>query len=145
MKAIWVKKPHLEELNQWVKNSLIDHLGIKFTKVEEDALHATMPVNAKTMQPMQILHGGATAALAETVANAAANFCVDFSKQVCVGLELNVNHIKSVQSGFVTAIARPLHLGRTTQVWDIRIYNDQNRLTAASRLTVAILEREIPK
>lgn len=128
-----------------MKNSLIDHLGIKFMKVEEDALHATMPVDAKTMQPMQILHGGATAALAETVANAAANFCVDFSKQVCVGLELNVNHIKSVQAGFVTAIARPLHLGRTTQVWDIRIYNDQNRLTAASRLTVAILEREISK
>jgi uncharacterized protein (TIGR00369 family) len=90
---------------------------------------------------MGIVHGGATAALAETVASAAANYCVDPGK-VCVGLDLNINHIRAVSGGFVTAVAKPLHLGKTTQVWEIKIMNEAGQLISAARLTIAILSRD---
>lgn len=100
-----------------------------------------MPVDHRTKQPLGILHGGASCVLAETVGNAAANYCVDVNNKTCVGLEINVNHIRAVQSGIVTGIAKPLHIGRTTQVWEIRIYNEGKQLTAVSRLTVAVLDK----
>lgn len=140
-KSIWVTPTTVEEINQWGKNSLLGHLGIVFTEMGPDFLTATMPVAAHTKQPLGILHGGASCVLAETVGNAAANYCVDVHKKTCVGLEINVNHIRSVRSGLVTAIAKPLHLGRTTQVWEIRIQNEANQLVAVSRLTVAVLDK----
>lgn len=140
-KSIWVTKTTVEQINSWAHNSLLSHLGIVFTEMTDDSLTATMPVDHRTKQPLGILHGGASCVLAETVGNAAANYCVDVNNKTCVGLEINVNHIRAVQSGIVTGIAKPLHIGRTTQVWEIRIYNEGKQLTAVSRLTVAVLDK----
>ncbi len=142
MKTIWFAPVSLEEINRRASQSLCDHLAIEFIAIGDDYLTARMPVDVRTMQPMGILHGGASCVLAETVASAAANYCVDQSKQVCVGLEINVNHIRSVRGGFVLGKASPLHLGKTTQVWDIQMQNEQNQLTAVSRLTLAVLQKK---
>lgn len=139
---IWITPLTLEEVNQRCKNSLSDHLGILFTEIGKDFLTATMPVDQRTMQPMGIMHGGASAALAETVGSAAANYCIDQNVSVCVGLDLNINHIRPVKSGYVKGIAKPFHLGKTTQVWEIRIVNEVGNLISVSRLTMAILSKE---
>jgi len=139
--AIWKTEISTAELNQRSKGSLSDLLGIVYTEVGPDFLEASMPVTPKTMQPMGILHGGASAALAETVGSAAGNFCVDLEKFLCVGLDLNINHIRPVKSGSLKGVAKPFHLGRKTQVWEIKILNDGGDLVAISRLTLAIIER----
>lgn len=100
-----------------------------------------MPVDHRTKQPAGILHGGASAALAETLGSMAANLCVDRSKKSCVGLEINANHIRQVRSGFVYGVAMPIHIGATTQLWDIQIRNDKDKLVCISRLTMAVLNR----
>ncbi|MBM3184422.1 MAG: hotdog fold thioesterase [Chlamydiae bacterium] len=141
MSSIWFTPFPIEEINQRAKDSLSDHLGIEFTEMGNDFLVASMPVLPHTMQPMGILHGGATCALAETVGSAAANYCIDQKEKVCVGLEINVNHMKAVRSGIIRAVAKPFHLGKTTQVWDIKIYDEKNQLIAASRLTMAVLSK----
>lgn len=138
---IWAYPINLELLQERSKNSLSDHLGIVFTEVGDDYLTATMPVDRRTMQPFGILHGGATCALAENVASAAANFCIDPKTHLCVGMEINVNHLKAVKEGKIRGVARPYHLGKRTQVWEIKIFNSQNQLTAISRLTLAVIER----
>jgi len=138
---IWKIPVTADEINHRCRNTLCDHLGIEITKVGDDHMVARMPVDRRTHQPMGIVHGGATAALAETVASAAANYCVDPGK-VCVGLDLNINHIRAVSGGFVTAVAKPLHLGKTTQVWEIKIMNEAGQLISAARLTIAILSRD---
>lgn len=140
--SIWNAPFTLEEINRRCKNSLCDHLGIEFTEIGRDFLTAIMPVDKRTIQPMGVLHGGATAALAETVGSAAANYCIDQSLFVCVGLDLNINHIKAVKSGPIKAIAKPFHLGKTTQVWEIQVVNKEGNLIAVSRLTMAILAKE---
>ena len=122
-KPIWLTPINVEEINTRSRNTLSDHLGIEFTEIGDEHLTATMPIDRRTLQPMGIMHGGASCALAETVGSAAANYCIDQNTKRCVGLEINVNHIRQVRSGTVTGIAKPLHLGRTTQVWDIKIYN----------------------
>jgi len=142
MKPIWFMSVTLEEINRRAKQSLSDHLAIEFIEIGNNYLSAKMPVNTRTMQPMGILHGGASCALAETVGSAAANYCIDQEKAVCVGLEINVNHIKSVKDGFVVAKAMPLHLGKTTQVWDIQIRTEALLLVAISRLTLAVLQKK---
>lgn len=142
-KSIWFKPISLEEINERAKNSLCSCLRMEFIEVGNDFLIAKMPVNDKTIQPMGILHGGATCALAESVASAAANYCVDPGLKVCVGLEINVNHIRAVRYGCcITAKTTPLHLGKTTQVWDIKIRKEDNDLVAVSRLTLAILDKK---
>jgi 1,4-dihydroxy-2-naphthoyl-CoA hydrolase len=138
---MWKSTISLEEINARAKNSLSDHLGITFVEVGDDFLTARMPIASEIMQPMGIMHGGASAALAETVASAAANYCVDPTKKVCVGLELNINHIRPMYSGHIDAIARPLHLGKTTQVWDIKIYEPGHKLVSVSRLTLAVVDK----
>ncbi len=140
-KPIWITPLTLEEVNFRSKNTLSDHLGIEFTEIGDDHLVATMPVDPRTIQPMGLLHGGATCALAETVGSAAANYCIDQTRKVCVGLDLNINHIRPVRSGMITGIARPFHLGKTTQVWEIKIYNELKQLTAISRLTMAVIDK----
>jgi uncharacterized protein (TIGR00369 family) len=137
---IWTIPVNVEEINHRCKNTLVDYLGIEFIGVGDDHITARMPVDRRTNQPMGIVHGGATAALAETVASAAANYCVVGSK-ICVGLDLNINHIRQVSSGFVTAVAKPLHLGKTTQVWEIKIVNEAGQLVSAARLTIAVLAK----
>lgn len=139
---IWKRPLSLEELNHRNQNSLISHLGIEFVEIGEDFLSAKMAVDFRTIQPMGILHGGASCALAETVGSVAGNYCLSEPEQVCVGLEISANHIRMVQSGFLWATAKPFHLGRKTQVWEIKICDERKRLIAISRLTLAVIEKK---
>ena len=118
-----------------------EHLGIRFSELGENFIKATMPVNDKTKQPYGLLHGGASAALAETLGSAASALVIDLSKWICVGIEINANHIRAVKEGMVTATCTPLHIGATNHVWDIRITDEKNKLVCVSRLTVAILKK----
>jgi 1,4-dihydroxy-2-naphthoyl-CoA hydrolase len=131
----------LELLNKMGTNTMVSHLGIEFTAIGEDWLEAKMPVDARTHQPLGLLHGGASVALAETMGSVAATFCVDLKTQYCVGLDINANHIKSVKSGFVYGKTKPLHIGKKTHVWEIRITNDEKELVCISRLTMAVIDR----
>jgi 1,4-dihydroxy-2-naphthoyl-CoA hydrolase len=143
MKPIWHSlKVSLDQLNDYGKNTMSGHLGMEFTEIGPDYLRMIMPVNDLTRQPYGLLHGGASAALAETVGSVASSLIIDIEKQICVGLEINANHIKGVKDGYVHAIARPLHIGSTTHVWDIRICDDHNKLVCVSRLTVAIRDKK---
>ncbi|WP_243442625.1 hotdog fold thioesterase [Sandarakinorhabdus sp. AAP62] len=123
-------------------NSLAAHLGIVITAIGDDSITATMPVDARTVQPHGRLHGGASVALAETVGSLAANLTLDPVQQIAVGLDINANHIRPVKQGLVIATARPEALGRTTQVWSIRIVDEQDRLVCISRLTMAVIPVE---
>ena len=138
--AIWHTRPTLEQLNRPVP-TLNKALGIQFTEVGADFLRATMPVDHRTHQPMGLLHGGASVALAETLGSAGAYLCVDASQFNVVGLEINCNHVRGVRAGVVTGTARPLHLGKSTHIWEIRITDEADRLVAISRITVAILSK----
>ena len=129
----------LQLVNELSRNTLIDHLGIVFTAAGDDWLQATMPVDARTKQPYGLLHGGASVVLAETLGSSAGNLCVDPSQQVCVGLEINANHLRAGRSGVVTGTARALHVGRTTQVWEIRIEDEAGKPVCISRLTLAVV------
>ena len=120
---------------------LVPHLGIELVEAGPDYLKGRMPVDARTRQPFGLLHGGASVALAETLASVASAATLDLTKKICVGLEINANHLRGVSSGWVTGIVRPIQLGRTTHVWDIRISDEAERLTCISRCTVAILDR----
>ncbi len=131
----------LEKLNQFFPNTLVAHLGIEITGVGEDYIEAKMPVDHRTHQPLGLLHGGASVALAETLGSVAATCCVDAKTQYCVGLEINANHIKSVRDGFVYGIAKPIHIGKKTQVWEIKITNEQKQLVCISRITLAVIDK----
>ena len=139
--SIWFKPFNVDDLNAYQRQTLVSHLGIRYTEVGEDFLRASMPVDARTKQPAGILHGGASVALAETLGSTGANLVVDRQQQLCVGLEINANHVRAIREGEVYGIARPLHLGGTTQVWEIRISDDQDRLVCMSRITMAVLDR----
>jgi len=132
----------LDALNNMSEGCMVEHLGIKFIAIGPDYLKATMPVDHRTKQPMGLLHGGASVALAETMGSVGASVCIDMGKQHAVGLEINANHIKSARSGFVTGTARPIHLGKGTHVWGIEIHNEDQQLVAVSRITMAILDRK---
>ena len=120
---------------------MTDHLGIEFVEIGDDYLKATMPVDHRTHQPLGLLHGGASVALAETLGSVAATLCVDDTR-FCVGLEINANHIKGVRSGIVKGTTKPVHIGKQTQVWEIRISNDLDELVCISRITMAVLEKK---
>lgn len=139
--SIWFKNYSLEELNALNKGTLAETLGMKFTEIGEDYLVMTMPVNEKTMQPFGRLHGGANAALAENVSSIAGVMCVDTENFGIVGLDLNCNHLRGVTNGFVTATTKPFHVGRTTQVWEIKICNEEGKLVNISRMTLAVLKK----
>jgi 1,4-dihydroxy-2-naphthoyl-CoA hydrolase len=140
--AIWFKKDiSLDALASLGANTMGDHLGIEWAALGDDFLSARMPVDNRTRQPYGLLHGGASVTLAETLGSVAAAMVVDDTKFYCVGLEINANHVRSVRDGFVTGIARPLHLGASTHVWDIKIYDEREKLVCVSRLTVAILKQ----
>lgn len=139
--ATWKHAPDIERLNAMSENTLMQVLGIRFTEAGEDYLRGSMPVDARTHQPYGILHGGASVALAETLGSSAAMCCIDPDSEVTVGLDINANHVRAVRSGLVTGTARPLHLGRTTQVWEIRIVDDGGRLACIARLTMAVVPR----
>jgi 1,4-dihydroxy-2-naphthoyl-CoA hydrolase len=138
---IWRHEPTLAELQERARDTLADHIGIRLTEIGPDYLRATMPVNARTHQPVGLLHGGASVALAETIGSLAANLCVDPEKFICLGQEINANHLRPVSSGVVTATARPFHIGARSQVWHIEIRNERDKLVCVSRLTMAVVQR----
>jgi 1,4-dihydroxy-2-naphthoyl-CoA hydrolase len=138
---IWKREYTLEELNALCAENLAGHLGMEFTAIGPDFLRARMPVDERTRQPAGLLHGGASVALAETLGSVAANLVKNREGSMggCVGLEINANHLRPVRSGWVSGETRPLHLGRTTQVWEIRISDQRDRLVCISRLTIAVV------
>jgi 1,4-dihydroxy-2-naphthoyl-CoA hydrolase len=138
---IWIKKPAIEKLQEFSRSTMVQHLGVEFTAVGDDFLEARMPVDNRTLQPFGLLHGGASATLAETLGSIGSYHCIEESR-ICVGLEINANHIRAARKGWVTGRAAPLHLGRTTHVWEIKISDDEGNLTCISRLTMMILKRE---
>jgi 1,4-dihydroxy-2-naphthoyl-CoA hydrolase len=140
--AIWFyENIKLEDFLHLGKNTLGEQLGMEFTEIGEDYIKGTMPVDHRTKQPYGLLHGGASVALAETLGSIGSALVVDQSKFNCVGLEINANHLRSVRDGFVTGIARPIHIGASTHVWDIRITDQREKLVCISRLTVAVIKK----
>jgi 1,4-dihydroxy-2-naphthoyl-CoA hydrolase len=140
--SIWFKKDlAIADFEQWGKNTMGDFLGMRFSEIGADYLKMTMPVDERTKQPYGLLHGGASVALAETLGSVAAALVINPDLFQCVGLEINANHLRSATSGLVTGICTPIHLGGSTHVWDIKIYNEANQLICISRLTVAILKK----
>ena len=129
-------------INEFSKACMVGHIGIEFTEIGDDYLKAKMPIDHRTTQPFNVLHGGASVALAETMGSFGATMTIDNEKQFCAGLEINANHIKAAKKGFVYGTARPIHLGKKTQVWEIKILNDENELVCISRITVAIIDRK---
>ncbi|HEY6941253.1 hotdog fold thioesterase [Dokdonella sp.] len=142
--AIWKQATELERLNAWNRDCLVEHLGMRVTAVGDDWVQGTMPVDARTKQPFGLLHGGASVALAESLGSLAGNLCID-AGEMAVGLDINANHVRAVTDGEVTGTARAVHLGRTTQVWEIRIVDARDRLVCISRLTLAVVPRASPK
>ncbi|CZF82297.1 Esterase YdiI [Grimontia celer] len=139
--SIWKKPISLEGLNATSKNTLVEHLGIVYTEFSDDCLTGTMPVDSRTHQPLGMLHGGASVVLAETLGSLAANMAVEENKY-CVGLDINANHIRAMRSGYVTGKAQAIHMGATTQVWQIEITDERGRLVCTSRLTMAVLQHK---
>jgi len=139
--SIWCTQTSVEQLQRHSRNTLADTIDIHVTEIGPDFLRASMPVSPRTHQPMGVLHGGASVALAETVGSLAANMCVDQTLYVCMGQEINANHIRPVSSGIVTATARPYHIGKRSHVWGIEIRDAQEKLVCVSRLTMAVLDR----
>ena len=143
MPSIWFHSSatigHLHSLSS---NTMKEHLGIEWTELGENFLKAKMPVDHRTIQPYGLLHGGASCVLAETIGSVASAMVVDHSKFFCVGLEINANHIRSARKGYVTGICTPLHIGSSTHVWDIKIYDEKEKLVCVSRLTVAVIARK---
>ncbi|MFN8243181.1 MAG: hotdog fold thioesterase [Ferruginibacter sp.] len=141
--SIWFNKElKLPDMVPLGKGTMGDYLGMEWVAMGEDFLQMRMPVDERTKQPYGLLHGGASCALAETIGSVASHFVIDAEKYYCVGLEINANHIRSASKGYVTATCRPLHIGKTTHVWDIKIHDEREKLVCVSRLTVAILKKE---
>jgi 1,4-dihydroxy-2-naphthoyl-CoA hydrolase len=136
---IWKIKPTIEQLHSYYpKDHIGEHIGIEFIEIGDDYIVAKMPVDHRTRQPLGLLHGGASCVLAESLGSIAGSLCIDQTKQVAVGLEINANHIRAVKDGFVYGTARPIHVGKSTQVWDIKILTEDKKLVCISRLTLAV-------
>jgi len=140
--AIWFRDYTPQELNHIMKDTLITHLGIEIVEIGDDFLKARMPVDKRTRQPMGILHGGASVVLAETLGSGASNLVLNRDEWYAVGLEINANHVRSVAGGYVTGTARPIHLGKTTQVWEMQIHDEEGKLVCVSRMTNMVLRKE---
>lgn len=137
--SIWRQTPNLDELNAAQRNTIGELLDIRFEAFDDESLTASMVIDARTHQPYGLLHGGASVVLAESLGSTASYQCIDTQKFFCVGLEVNANHLRGLRSGRVTAVARAVHLGRTTHVWDIRLRGDDGKTSCISRLTMAIV------
>jgi 1,4-dihydroxy-2-naphthoyl-CoA hydrolase len=139
--SIWRSLKSIDELNGNREGTLIANLGILFTEVGGDFVRGTMPVDARTVQPYGLLHGGASVALAETLGSMGAAMCVDAAEYQVVGQEINANHVRAARSGIVTGTARAVHIGGRTHVWSIEIVNDAQKLVCISRITMAVIRR----
>ncbi|WP_277374610.1 hotdog fold thioesterase [Pseudomonas sp. AA-38] len=137
--SLWQRTPDLEALNASLSNTIGEVLDIRFESFDDDSISASMAVDARTHQPYGLLHGGASVVLAETLGSMASYLCIDPERFYCVGLEVNANHLRGLRSGRVHAVARAVHLGRSTHVWDIRLHGDDGKPSCISRLTVAIV------
>jgi len=137
--AIWKQPIDIARINGWSRGTMMETLDIRFTEAGDDWIRGTMPVNNRTQQPFGLLHGGASVVLAETLGSTAALLTLDVDKEIAVGLDINANHIRGVRSGLVTGTAKAIHLGRTTQVWEIRIEEEGGKLVCLSRLTMAVI------
>jgi 1,4-dihydroxy-2-naphthoyl-CoA hydrolase len=135
---IWKSRPTVEGINRMGEKTMGQHLGIEITEVGDDFVTGRMPVNEGTRQPFGLLHGGASCALAETLGSIGGAFCLDTSVQMVVGIEINANHLRAARDGYVIGTARPIHIGKTIHVWDIRITNEKGSLVCISRLTLAV-------
>ena len=136
--AIWTEPLTLDKLNAWNQGCAVSHLGIEFTEIGDDFLRARVPVDARTKQPYGLLHGGVSVVLAETLGSVGAA-CACPAGHRAVGLDINANHLRSSTQGWVTGTARPVHIGKTTHVWQIDMVNEAGELTCVSRITMAIL------
>ena len=142
--TIWFdKKISVESLKEFGKGTMTEHLGIEWVELGKDFFKAKMPVDHRTIQPLGLLHGGASCVLAETIGSVASHLVIDPSEFYCVGIEINANHIRSAKEGFVYGTCSPLHIGSSTHVWDIRITNEEEKLICISRLTVAIMKKKV--
>lgn len=139
--SIWRSLQSVEALNSNQQSTLNAALGILFTEIGEDYIRGTMPVDARTVQPYGLLHGGASVALAETLGSTGAALCVDVQEYLVVGQEINANHVRAARNGLVTGTARPVHIGGRTHVWAIDIVNDAGKLVCVSRITIAVIKR----
>ena len=141
MKQIWIEDISLDIIAARSAGTMAEYLSIEFTEIGDTYLKATMPVDERTKQPLGILNGGASCALAETVSSTAANFCVLQTTHYCVGLDINANHLRPARQALVTATTHPIHLGRSTQVWHIDIHNHEGKLNCVARMTMAVMQR----
>ena len=139
--AIWHNSLNLQSINKFNQNTLMENLDIQVTDYTDISLIGTMPVNSKVHQPFGVLHGGASCVLAESLGSIASNLCLDQSKHYAVGLEINANHVRPTRSGLVKGVATNVHLGRKTHIWDIKIYDEADKLVCISRLTMAIMDK----
>lgn len=139
--AIWTRTPNLEQMMEASRKTAVGHMGIEYLEVGDNYVKGRMPVDERTVQPFGILHGGASVVLAETLGSMAANCCLKDRETVAVGLDINANHIRPVSKGWVYGTATALHIGSTTQVWEIRIENEEGKTTCISRLTMAVTKR----
>ena len=139
--SIWRTQTSVEQLREFSRDTLADTIGIRVTEIGPDFLRVTMHVNPRVHQPMGVPHGGASVALAETAGSIAATLCVDREKYVCLGQEINANHLRPISSGIVTATARPFHIGKRSHVWGIEIRDEQDHLVCVSRITMAVVDR----
>ncbi len=139
--TIWKSPMTIESITGVRVGTMVSHLGIVFTEIGDDFLSGKMPVDERTKQPYGIMHGGASCVLAETLGSIAGCHCVDTEKQIAVGLSLNTNHVRMAKSGFVFGTAKAVHLGRSTQIWEIDITDEKERLVSINRLTLAVIDR----
>lgn len=138
-RSVWFREYRLAEILPFCRGNMVEHLGIQLTELGEDYLVGTMPVDHRTTQPAGLLHGGASVALAESLGSFAANLCVDPARWACVGQEVSASHLRPARRGLVTGTARPVHLGRSYQVWEINVVDDRLRKVCAVRLSVAVV------
>ena len=138
--SIWFKPYTLNDIQWMLKDNMCEAIGIEIIELTPDSIKGKMPVDHRTVQPMKILHGGASVALAESLGSIASNLIVDNSKYACVGLDINANHLRPASSGFVYAEAKPIHIGKKTHVWAIEIKDEKGKLICVSRLTIAVIQ-----
>jgi 1,4-dihydroxy-2-naphthoyl-CoA hydrolase len=139
--SIWFQKPSLEMVNSLSKGTMLETIGIEFTGIGDDYIEGTMPADHRTFQPYQLVHGGANVVLAESLGSTGGALTLDPDKYYCVGQEVNANHLRAVRSGLVTGRAERIYGGRSSQVWQIRLWDDQGKLSCISRLTLAIVKK----
>jgi 1,4-dihydroxy-2-naphthoyl-CoA hydrolase len=138
--SIWFKPYTIKDIEWMLNDNMCTAIGIEITEITSDSIKGKMPVDHRTVQPMKILHGGASVALAETLGSVGSNLIVDNSKYACVGLDINANHIRPASNGYVYAEAKPIHIGKKTHVWSIEIKNEEGKLICVSRLTMAVVQ-----